>query len=77
MSSTNQKLPQQDLKCPRFLQHSFSNKIIPGDYLTLQVKLERVRLTVPTHQLEMELRQYEWRQKTELPIIKITNHQIT
>jgi hypothetical protein len=53
------------------LTASTSTKLIPHEQDTSDLKQKKTQLVIPSLQLEQELKHYEWRIKTEFPIIKI------
>ncbi len=73
MRATNHKRNTLEFTSPRFLQSSASSKFISFEHIPLEVQNEKSQLFIPTKYLEQQIKMYEWRQKTELPIVKIVS----
>lgn len=71
MKTTNYKRNAIEQTAPRFLQSSASTKFISYEHIPLEIQNENIQLSLPTTNLDSEIKMYEWRQKTELPIVKI------
>ena len=64
INNNNNKIQFTNQKYHKFLQHSSSSKLITFETLQHTPSTQKIYLDVPTSQLESEIRQYEWRQKT-------------
>ena len=74
--NTNNKIQFTNQKYHKLLQHSSSSKLITFESLQHMPSTQKIYLDVQTSQLQNEIKQYEWRQKTELPVIKIINFDV-
>ena len=71
MISTNAKNPSVLPKPHKFIQTSASTKFIASELLPQAINIEKKTVMIPAMHIEAEVKQYEWRVRTELPVIKI------
>jgi hypothetical protein len=58
------------------LYSSASTKMILTEHDFEPPEVQRQRVTIPTQQLSRELKNYQWRNKTEFPIVRVTTCQV-
>jgi hypothetical protein len=74
MRTTNLKRKTLEIDSPRFLQTSASSKFISFHQLPQDTPSQRSQVLIPINILQPEIKLYEWRLKTELPIVKIISY---
>jgi hypothetical protein len=75
MKTTPSKRLTLELSHPRLLQSSPSFKLLSFDNHSHH-RTESHQLDLNTALLPAELKMYEWRVKTELPVVKVTDFQV-
>jgi hypothetical protein len=76
MYSTSLKKTESQHSPQKAMPHSFSTKYLSHDPKSSKSQREEVEVIVSSGQLEFETKQFEWREKTEFPVVKTSHFRV-